>query len=271
MNNDKLTMDFQEALVNLFKAVDNEISVFSKSQVPIKKPFIIEIEGTDRSGKETQSKAIKTRLEDLGYSVKIIHFPRYESRSTDPVKKYLAGEYGALNTVNEYQSSLLYAQDRLDFKLSEYDNYAETYDILIFDRYVGSNLIHQSVKANDWNEFTDYQYYFEYFKLNLPRPHITFFLDMPVELGKKIAKNRCNKITGGKKQDIHESDDWYMNRCYEMGHKIADKYNWSVIKCYSKSGPFKKVKSVNNITNEIMDRIEFPITMYKEYLSKQGE
>ena len=228
---------------------DSNIDIFSNGNlVPMKKPFIIEIEGTDRSGKETQSKAIKSKLEDLGFKVAVIHFPRYESRSTDPIKKYLGGEYGELKDVTDYQASLLYAQDRLDFKLSEFDKYAEEYDILIFDRYVGSNLIHQSVKSSNWEEFTNYQFYFEYFKLRLPQPHVTIFLDMPIDLGKKIAKNRCNKINGNDKQDIHESNDEYMNKCYEMGHKIANKYFWAIIKCYSKFGIFKRVKSINKIS-----------------------
>lgn len=240
--------------------------ILSTSQVPLKKPFIIEIEGTDRSGKETQSRAIKTALENKGLSVKIIHFPRYESRSTDPIKKYLGGEYGELDEVSAYRASLLYAQDRLDFTMTDYNEYAKTYDVLIFDRWVGSNLIHQSVKAKDWNKFSDYQFYYEYFKLGLPRPNITIFLDMPVDLGKKIAKNRCNKIDGKKTQDIHESNDKYMYECYEMAHNIANKYHWFTVKCYNEFLSFKRVKKINTITNEIMDILDYSITLYQDII-----
>ncbi len=266
MNTEKLMNDqFNKVLQDLFIATSNQDnSILTTASVPLKKPFIIEIEGTDRSGKETQSNAIKGKLEEMGFKVAVIHFPRYESNSTDSVKKYLAGEYGNISDVNECQASLFYAQDRLDFTLTEYQTYAELYDILIFDRYVGSNLIHQSIKANDWNKFTDYQYQYEYFNLKLPRPNITFLLDMPIDLGKKIAKNRCNKIDGKKKQDIHESNDEYMNKCYEMAHNIASKYRWVTIKCYSEFGPFRKIKKINTITDEIMEILDYPINTFKQ-------
>ena len=241
-----------------------DIMTFGIPSVPLKKPFIIEIEGTDRSGKETQSKAIKEQLENRGFTVKVIHFPRYESRSTDPIKKYLGGEYGNLEDVSAYQASLLYAQDRLDFTMCDYKDYAENYDILIFDRWVGSNLIHQSVKVNDWDKFSDYQFHYEYFKLGLPRPNITIFLDMPVDLGKKIAKNRCNKIDGNNKQDIHESNDDYMCKCYEMAHNIANKYHWVTVKCYNEFLRFRRVKKINSITNDIMEILDIPISMHQK-------
>ena len=270
MSYEKLHNDFNEMLNKLFSLEDDASRIFSNGNlVPIKKPFIIEIEGTDRSGKETQSKAIQSRLESMGFTVGIIHFPRYRSDSTNSIKKYLNGEYGELKEVTDYQASLLYTQDRLDFKLSEFNTYAEAYDILIFDRYVGSNLIHQSVKSSDWEEFTNYQFYFEYFKLGLPQPHVTIFLDMPVDLGKKIAKNRCNKINGKTDQDIHESNDDYMNKCYDMAHKIADKYSWFTVKCYSEFGPFKRVKNINSITNEIMEYLDYPISEYKIFLDNE--
>ena len=261
---DITTMDIKDMLNQIFGIVNTDSS--SELSVPLQKPYIIEIEGTDRSGKETQSKAIKAKLENKGLSVKIIHFPRYESRSTDPIKKYLAGEYGELNEVSEYRASLLYAQDRLDFAMSEYKEYAEKYDVLIFDRWVGSNLIHQGVKANDWNKFSDYQFQYEYFKLGLPKPNITIFLDMPVELGKKIAKNRCNKIDGKKTQDIHESNDSYMYKCYTMAHNIASKYHWFTVRCFNKFLGFKKVKKIDSITNEIMKILEYPINAYKDMI-----
>ena len=264
------TTEFNKTLNEIFNAGDYTANIFSNGNlVPIKKPFIIELEGTDRSGKETQSNAIKAELENKGLSVKIIHFPRYESHSTDPVKKYLAGEYSELNDVSDYRASLLYAQDRLDFTMTDYKVYAEIYDVLIFDRWVGSNLIHQSVKSNDWEEFTNYQFYFEYFKLGLPQPHITIFLDMPVDLGKKIAKNRCNKINGEKSQDIHESNDAYMYKCYDMAQNIANKYSWVTIKCYSKFAAFRKVKKINIITNEIMNVLEYPISEYRKWLNNK--
>lgn len=51
---------------------------------------LIVIEGTDSSGKETQTKRLYERLAEKGINVKKITFPNYESPACAPVKMYLA-------------------------------------------------------------------------------------------------------------------------------------------------------------------------------------
>ena len=81
---------------------------------------IIVIEGTDCSGKETQSKMLVEKLKEKGYKVKRMSFPMYES----PTGKIVGGAYlgkkeigpclfeeGAVN-VDPEVASLYYAADR---------------------------------------------------------------------------------------------------------------------------------------------------------------
>ena len=74
---------------------------------------LIVIEGTDSSGKETQTKKLYEKLEEKGLKVKKITFPNYESPACEPVKMYLAGEFGENPLkVNPYPISTMYAIDR---------------------------------------------------------------------------------------------------------------------------------------------------------------
>ena len=72
--------------------------------------FLIAIEGTDSSGKQTQSELLYNRLVAEGIKARLISFPAYESESSALVKMYLAGDVGTNpNDVNAYTASTFYA------------------------------------------------------------------------------------------------------------------------------------------------------------------
>ena len=54
---------------------------------------LIVIEGTDGSGKATQSKLLIRRLKKEGYAVKLLDFPQYGKPSCGAVEKYLKALY----------------------------------------------------------------------------------------------------------------------------------------------------------------------------------
>lgn len=241
----------------LFEKIVKKIGLHHKGD---RKAYVIDIEGTDRSGKETQSKLLAEKMQKLGLKVKLFSFPNYESKSSEFVKEYLCGGYGDVNEVNEYQASLCYAVDRLHMYFTEIKDAMDSYDVIIFDRYVGSNLIHQTCKitgedANEESqkmlEFINFWLDFEFNKLGFPKPDITILLDMPINAGKKIAKNRNNKITKKDTQDIHESNDEYMIKTYAMAKAVGDYLGWCRISCV-KTGVFgEKIRSIKSISNDI--------------------
>ena len=55
---------------------------------------IIVIEGTDASGKQTQSEILYEYFKSENKKVMKLVFPDYESRSSEPVKMYLEGLFG---------------------------------------------------------------------------------------------------------------------------------------------------------------------------------
>lgn len=217
---------------------------------------LIVIDGVDSSGKQTQVEKLCVKLENEGKKIKRISFPNYDSDSSALVKMYLGGELGTNpDELDPYAISTFYAADRYISYLTDWKKSLEEDYIVIADRYVSSNMIHQAAKIKDKikkEEFLKWLDDFEFNIYKLPRPNAIFFLNMPVEYGIKLMATRKNKITGEEKKDIHENDIKYLQESYDNAMYIANKYNWQIVNCV-KDG---SVKSINEISSEIYDRVK---------------
>ncbi len=206
--------------------------------------MIIDIEGTDGCGKKTQTDLLYNYLVKQGYKVKKISFPNYESESSTLVKMYLRGEFGEnTNDINGYQASAFYAVDR--FATMSKIN-VEDYDFVLFDRYVPSNMIHQSTRIQDKKELDEFLNWiadFEFGKLALPKPDKTLFLNVPVEISMKLARARA-ELKNGEQKDILEKDDNHLINAYEKANYVAKKFNWIVIDC-TKNGDIKTIDEIH--------------------------
>src|SRR6266567_7862251 len=110
--------------------------------------FIV-VDGTDGSGKKTQTALLAKRLKKEGYKVKLIDFPQYESNFFGKmVGRYLSGEFGSAEQVSPYLASILYAADRHETK-GKIEKWLKEGNIVISDRYASSNQIHQGGKISD--------------------------------------------------------------------------------------------------------------------------
>ena len=212
--------------------------------------MIIDIEGTDGCGKKTQTDLLYKFLEEKGYNVIKISFPNYESESSALVKMYLRGDFGDNNSLNGYQASMFYAVDRL---ATMKNVNIKDYDFILFDRYVPSNMIHQStrIKENkDVDEFLDWVVDLEYEKLKLPKPDKTLFLDVPVEISMKLARER-DSLKNGQNKDILERDDNHLINAYEKAKYVAKKFDWTVIDCSNG----KTIKTIDEIHQDILTKL----------------
>lgn len=209
---------------------------------------LIVLEGSDGSGKATQTTRLYERLQNLGVDVIRVSFPNYESESSALIKMYLRGDFGATaEEVNPYAAATFYAVDRFASFQSWKDFYAGD-GVILADRYVGSNMAHQSAKIRrkaDREKFLNWLDSFEYKRLKLPRPDLTIFLDMPPKIAAMLRRERG-------REDIHESDAAYMLRSYNAYKEIAEKFHWKVIDCAS--GNF--AKSAIDIHEEIFSLVE---------------
>jgi len=212
---------------------------------------LIVFEGSDGSGKETQSKLLYSKLKEEGKRVKLISFPNYKSNSSALVKMYLAGNFGNNpDDINVYAVSTFYAVDRFATYKKDWENFYNTGGIVISDRYTTSNMIHQAAKLSKKKEkekYLNWLWNLEFELYRLPVPDIVFFLDVKPEISKKLIKNRLNKITEEKKKDIHEKSEKFLIESYENALYVAKKYNWKTIDCNSN----KSIKSIKEIHNEI--------------------
>jgi len=212
--------------------------------------MIIVIEGTDGSGKQTQTQMLFEYLKNNGKQVKQQSFPNYESDSSILVKKYLNGEFGGIYGLLPKQISIFYAVDRL-LTMQQYKEYLSNGGVLLLDRYVTSNMLHQATKIDDDFERTqmiDWIEKFEYEDLLLPKPDVVIFLDMPPQFSKKLRELRGD-LKAGTNKDVHEQDANYLKRCYNLGIQIAKDKNWNIIKCYEED----TIKSREQINKEIIN------------------
>lgn len=217
---------------------------------------LIVIEGTDSSGKETQTKRLFEKLEEKGLKVKKISFPNYDSPACEPVKMYLSGAFGEdAMKVNPYPVSTMYAIDRYASFKTDWEKFYNEDGIIVTDRYVTSNMVHQASKIKDLDEKKEYLNWLEdleYEKMGIPRPDLVIFLNMPTEMAVKLMAERKNKITGEEKKDIHERDKEYLKESHANACKIANIYNWKEIKC----NDGERIKTIEEIGEEVFSLVE---------------
>ena len=213
------------------------------------------IDGTDGSGKQTQIKALKERLEKEGIEFKSVSFPNYESESSALVKIYLNGELSENpKEISPYIASTFYAADRYITFKKEYEEYYKNGGIILADRYTTSNMVHQAGKIKDDKErekFLNWLWDFEFNLYGLPIPTEVFFLNMPTEYAIKLMENRKNKITHEENKDIHERNPEHMKDAYIEACKLSKKYNWKEIKCVKD----EKIRSIEDIHEEIYNEL----------------
>lgn len=213
--------------------------------------LLIAIDGVDASGKQTQSELVYKKLTDKGYNARLISFPNYDSDSSALVKMYLAGEFGDRpEDVSAYAASTFFAADRFASYRRDWKKDYDSGVIIIADRYVQSNMIHQASKlrSDERDKFISWLYDLEYNVYGLPEPDITVFLDMPPEAASRLMADRANKIDNSAKKDIHERNKQYLYESYRNALSISEKFGWHRISCVNGDD----IRSVEDINSEIM-------------------
>src|SRR3989338_3808567 len=116
--------------------------------------FIV-IDGTDGSGKGTQTDLILKRLQTAGHITEKADFPQYGQKSAGLVEEYLNGKYGKQKEVGPHRASIFFAIDRFDasFKIKKW---LDENKIVISNRYVTANMGHQGGSIHDDKERQEY-------------------------------------------------------------------------------------------------------------------
>ncbi len=193
--------------------------------------FIV-IDGTDGSGKATQTRLLIKRLEKEGYKVKIEDFPQYGKKSAGPVEEYLTGVYGTSDELGAYVPSMFFAVDRFAASERIQSNLKKGF-IIISNRYVTANMAHQGGKIKDkknrekyFKWVTDLEYNF----FKIPKPDIHIILHLPYKISAKLVKKRGPQYyIGPKHKDIHEKDLKHLKAAEQIYLELAKKFKFKVV------------------------------------------
>ena len=206
---------------------------------------LIVFEGTDGSGKATQTKLLVQALERQGLAVRQLTFPRYDQDSSMLVRMYLGGAFGAdPSAVNPYAASTFYAVDRYASYVQDWGRWYEAGGLVVTDRYTTSNAVHQAGKLPDGEcqSYLRWLFHFEYDLMGLPRPDLVIYLDLPAELSAALRRQR--EQSTGATADIHEADEAYLRRCRENALRVVDFDGWRRIDC-SREGDLRTPEDIH--------------------------
>ena len=207
---------------------------------------LIVFEGTDGSGKSTQFSLITKRLESMDIDFRTLEFPQYSQPSSSLIRMYLGGEFGTRPTdVNAYAASAFYAVDRFASYRKVWGDYYNKGGLILSDRYTTSNAVHQASKepAHSREEFFRWLYEFEYKYMELPKPDLVIYLDVPTELTGKMLRGR--EEATNTRADIHEQNMDYLRLCRNTGLQAASYYGWKVVNC-AKDGAMRSIEDIHN-------------------------
>lgn len=213
---------------------------------------LIVVEGTDCSGKETQSIRLLESLNNMGIKTKRFQFPMYDTPTGKIIGgPYLGKEYICPSYFDEGAShvppkvaSLYYAADRA-YNITKITKLLDEGYNVILDRYVDSNMAHQAGKIKsevEQSEMINWLDKLEYEFIGLPRPDMTIFLHMPYDAACVLKANRKEKPDG------HEADPEHLKLAEQAYLTLAKKYFYNTVECVDNG----RIKTIDEISNEVL-------------------
>jgi dTMP kinase len=127
---------------------------------------LIAFEGLDQSGKETQVRRLRTKLEETGRRVRAIAFPDYATPIALEIERALAGERDYAPDVLQ----LLYVANRYEYR-PRLESWIADGTVVLCDRYVASSIAYGEAFGLDAGWLADLQ-------RGLPAPELTVLLDI---------------------------------------------------------------------------------------------
>jgi len=192
---------------------------------------LIAVEGIDGSGKQTQVRLLSQALESRGHRVLSTGFPQYNSWFGKMVGQFLNGDFGPHH--DPHFTALLYAGDRFECK-GPMVSALEQGQIVITDRYVGSNLAHQTARTSPEkrDEFRAWIEHLEYGIYGLPKEDLVLYLRVPpIQAQSLVAKKSARTYTDSA-HDILESDLRHLQAAADIYDQLARRPNWKTVECY---------------------------------------
>ena len=210
---------------------------------------LIVIEGTDCSGKQTQTDLLVQNLKALGYQAISFGFPNYASPTGKIIGEAYLGKHGesyfqeGILNVDPKISSLYYAADRA-YNIDIIKRYLLHGYIVVLNRYVESNMAFQGGKIKDIkkrNMMYEWLDNLEFVLLDLPRPDYVIFLYLPFEFVCTLKEKRGNIANVNL---LHMAEIAYL--------ELSTIYDYEKINCLKGD----QLRSVEDIGDEIIDKVQ---------------
>jgi dTMP kinase len=191
--------------------------------------MLIAFEGLDQSGKQTQARHLRARIEQDGRKVHSLSFPDYDTPVGQEIAKALRNEREFGPDVMQ----LLYVANRFEFK-PRIDLFLGAGDVVICDRYRASSVAYGEAHglAPDW---------LEQIQQPLPPAAITVLLDIAPETGAR------RKQAG---RDRYERDLALLARVRQSYRRQAAAGGWVVI-----DGEGTKDQVAEAVARDVLSRL----------------
>ncbi len=194
---------------------------------------LIAIEGIDGSGKRTQVELLTLTLKARGHSVYSTGFPQYDSWFGKMVGKFLNGDLGPLESVDPHFSAMLYAGDRFEAKF-KLEAALDSGQILLVDRYIASNLAHQTARVPPAkrSEFLQWIEHLEYEIYGLPRENLILYLRVPPREAQRLVALKSARSYTSAQRDLQEASLRHLEDAAEMYDSLSRSIPWATIQCF---------------------------------------
>lgn len=212
-------------------------------------PLIV-LEGIDGSGKGTQAARLHARLNSRGVQTELLSFPRYQSTFFgERIGEFLNGEFGTLAQLDPFLVSLLYAGDRFESRdtLQQAQQHSAA---VILDRYVPSNIAHQSAKKSGQarKKLRQWIEHLEFGIFQLPQPEMVILLDIPIEISQELIRRKQPRSYTEQTADLQEADVEYLAQVRDVYLELAaSSPHWKIVPVADNSG----LRTIEAIGEEI--------------------
>lgn len=208
---------------------------------------LIVIDGGDNVGKATQADMLMRRLVAEGVAVGKLDFPRYSQNTFGHLlEDCLKGRMGDFMNLHPKIAATLFAADRFESK-EELEKWLQEERVVVLDRYVSANMLHQGAKIDDPDEreeFLRWLDHVEYEIFGLPRPDLTIYLEVPPEESQKLLEYVVS--IGGKTPDVAEADRLHQEKVAECANYLRQSRDeWVTIMCLDSTGSLRTREDIH--------------------------
>jgi dTMP kinase len=216
---------------------------------------LIAVEGIDGSGKRTQVKLLAKALTAAGHAVFTTGFPQYGSWFGKMVGQFLNADFGPLEAVDPHFTALLYAGDRFEAKQHIEIALAEG-KIVLADRYIGSNLAHQTARARPTERaaFIHWIEHLEYGIYGLPREALVLYLRVPPGAAQALVDRKAARSYTKEKKDLQEASLKHLAAASAMYDQLSSRANWTTVQCFDEKRSC--MRSPKSIATEIFGVVQ---------------